>query len=100
MPEVYISQIDFGDGIIRTIKDPNASGGSEYYVEQDVILSSSNDTTVTFTDSKITEDSVVDVYTSFGTLPFRTMSINAGSCIVTFPQQESALNVTVRIYIR
>ena len=27
MPD-YISQIDFGDGVVRTIKDPNAGAGS------------------------------------------------------------------------
>lgn len=27
MPDNFISQIDFGDGVVRTIKDPNASGG-------------------------------------------------------------------------
>ena len=27
MPDTYISHIDFGDGVVRTIKDPNASGG-------------------------------------------------------------------------
>ena len=29
MPELYVSQIDFVDGVIRTIKDPNASGGND-----------------------------------------------------------------------
>lgn len=94
----YISQIDFGDGVVRTIKDPNAGG--QYYIEQTVTLSASSDTLVTFNDSNITSESTIDVYTTVSNLGYSDMSISTGVCTITYPKQDTASTVGVRIYIR
>ena len=72
--------------------------GTEY-MEQNVVLSASNPTTVTFTNESITTSSVIDVYTDNG-VNYETMSIEAGVCNVTFGRQPSASSPIVRIYIK
>jgi len=72
----------------------------DHYLDKNVTLSTSGSTTVTFTDSLITDDSSIDVLTDYGTLLYETMTITEGVCTVTFPQQASAISTTVRIIIQ
>ena len=63
-------------------------------------LSTSADTTYTFTSSLITTSSVIDVYTDiFGINPSNVVVTN-GQCVVTFPKQSTAQSMTCRIYVK
>ena len=63
-------------------------------------LSTSADTTYTFTSSFITTSSVIDVYTDiFGINP-SNVAVTNGQCVVTFPKQSTAQTMTCRIYIK
>ena len=70
------------------------------YMEQSVILSSSNDTTVVFSSSHIKADSYVDVITTIPDLCYDSVLTVAGSCTIVFAAQASSVEVTVRIYIK
>ena len=78
----------------------SGGGGSEKYLDTTITTSTSASVTATFTDSAITANSVIDVFTSQLGLNYSAMTISAGSCTVTFPAQASAASVTVRIYIK
>lgn len=70
------------------------------YMEQTKTVSTSADTTYTFTDTKILATSAIDVYTdTFGVTP-SNVAITSGQCVVTIPQQSSAFSLGVRIYIK
>lgn len=70
------------------------------YMEQTKTLSTSADTTYTFTNSAITADSLIDPYTSiFGVMPSNIVT-TGGTCTVTIPSYSSAVSLKVRIYIR
>lgn len=70
------------------------------YMEQTKTLSTSADTTYTFTNAAITADSVIQPYGSiFGIVP-SNITTSAGSCVVTIPKHDSAVSLKVRIYIR
>ena len=72
----------------------------EYYLDQTATLSTTDPTVYTFTDAKITADSVIDVYADiFGVYPSSVVA-SAGTCTVTFPKQDTAQSMTCRIYIR
>jgi hypothetical protein len=76
-----------------------AIDGSKY-MEQTKTLSTSADTTFTFTNSAITANSVIQPYASiFGIVP-SNITTSAGSCVVTIPKHDSAVSLKVRIYIR
>lgn len=85
------------DGTVRFIAD-YPSG--EKYLDQTIVTSTSTSVTATFTDSAITTDSVIDVYTSVYGLNHNNITVTSGQCVVTFPAQSSSQSVTVRIYIR
>ena len=64
------------------------------------VLSTTGDTTYTFTSSLLNAGSVIDVYTSiYGVNPTNIVITN-GQCVVTFPKQSSAELMTCRIYIK
>lgn len=74
------------------------------YMEQTQTVSTSTDTTYTFTNAAITANSVIDVYASeFGINPSNvsvTVLNNIGTCTVTIPKQSSAISLGIRIYIK
>lgn len=70
------------------------------YMEQTKTLSTSADTTYTFTNAEITADSVIQPFASiFGIVP-SNITTSAGSCVVTIPKHDTAASCKVRIYIR
>lgn len=70
------------------------------YMEQTKTLSTSADTTYTFTNAAITADSVIiPVGSIFGIVP-SDITTSAGSCVVTIPKHDTAVSLKVRIYIR
>ncbi len=71
-----------------------------FYLEQTVTLSTSATVAATFSNAKITANSLIDVAVSeWGTVP-DDVTVSAGSCVVTMPIAETAHSVTVRIYVR
>ena len=70
------------------------------YMEQTKTLSTSADTTFTFTNAAITADSVIQPFASiYGIVP-SDITTSAGSCVVTIPKHDTAVSLKVRIYIR
>mgnify|MGYP003290548763 CR=1 FL=1 len=53
-----------------------------------------------FTNSDITTDSCIEVYTNKWGLNYLTVSVNSGTCAVTFAQGTDSENITCRIYIK
>ena len=87
-------------GINVTSDDSGKISIGEHYVDVTNTLSTTADTTYTFTDSRITTDSAIDVYASiFGVNP-KSVSVASGSCTVVFPKYSSAASMTARIYIK
>jgi hypothetical protein len=70
------------------------------YLEQTVTLSTSADTTVTFSDASITTDSCIDIATSEWGLVPSDVTVTTGVCTVTLPKADSAHSVKCRIYVR
>lgn len=70
------------------------------YMQQSVTLSTSAETTATFTNSSITTSSAIEVFTTAESLTYKSMSISAGRCTVTFDSVDTATTITVRIYIK
>lgn len=68
-------------------------------LEQQATLSTSADTTVTFTNGLIKADSMIDVYTDvFGINP-SAMTATTGSATLTFPKVDTAQTITVRLVL-
>ena len=79
------------------------------YMEQTITLSTSASVTATFTNAAILSTSVIAVYAgrsggdvsgSKNAFPFESIYTTAGSCAVTFPKEDSAISLKVRIYIK
>lgn len=71
-----------------------------FYLEQTVTLSTSAETTATFTSAKITANSLIDLAISeWGLIPSNVV-VASGTCTVTLPKVDSAHSVVVRIYVR
>lgn len=79
------------------------------YMEQTITLSTSASVTATFTNAAILSTSVIEVFAgrsggdvsgSKNAFPFESIYTTAGSCAVTFPKEDSAISLKVRIYIR
>lgn len=69
------------------------------YMEQTKTVSTSADTTYTFTNAAITTSSRIEVYADkFGINP-SNIAVSSGSCVVTIPKQDSAISLGIRIYI-
>ena len=69
------------------------------YMEQTKTVSTSADTTYTFSNSAITASSAIKVFADrFGIAP-SNMTISSGQCVVTIPKQSSAFSLAIRIYI-
>lgn len=70
------------------------------YMEDTQTLSTSNDTTFTFTNNAITPDSLIETYTSiWGVVPKNVDVSQNGICTVTFASYNTATSLTCRIYI-
>lgn len=70
------------------------------YLEQNVTLSTSADTTVTFTNAAIATTSRIDCYTSeYGIIPTNVVA-TTGSCTVTFKKVSTASTITVGIEVK
>ena len=71
-------------------------------MEQSVTLSTSATTDVTFTNAILTANSVIDVGTSkWGVFPTNVdAETTVGTCVVTMPKVDTAVTVTVRIYVK
>lgn len=75
-------------------------GTVEPYLEQSVTLSTSQTTTVTFTDARILATSVIDIAISvWGIFP-EDVTVASGSCTVVMPKVSTAQTVTVGIFIK
>lgn len=73
---------------------------NEVYLEQSVTLSTSQTTTVTFTDARILATSVIDPAISvWGIFP-EDVTVASGSCTVVMPKVSTAQTVTVGIFIK
>lgn len=73
---------------------------TEPYLEQSVTLSTSQTTTVTFTDARILATSVIDPAISvWGIFP-EDVTVASGSCTVVMPKVSTAQTVTVGIFIK
>jgi len=73
---------------------------TDVYLDQTATTSTTDPTVYTFTNSRITANSVIDVYADiFGVSPSSVVA-STGTCTVTFPKQDSAQSMTCRIYIK
>ncbi len=70
------------------------------YMEQDVLLSTSDVTIATFTNAAITTDSDIEVSVSDWSCVPENVSVATGTCAVTLPKVDTAATVRVRVYIR
>lgn len=76
------------------------SGGSDVHIDQQVTLNTTGNTSVTFTDSRITSATAIDVYTDiFGVNPI-SVDVKSGSCVIIFPPYLDSTTITCRIYIK
>lgn len=72
----------------------------DVYFDTTATLSTSGTTTVTFTESEILATSVVDIAVSeWGIVPDNVV-VSAGSCVITMPQVETAVTVSIRLYVK
>jgi hypothetical protein len=81
------------------------AGGTTYeikgtkYMQQAKTVSTSADTTYTFSNAAITTASRIEVYADkFGINPSNIV-VTSGQCVVTIPKQSSSYSLTLRIYI-
>lgn len=70
------------------------------YMEQTKTLSTSANTTYTFSNAAITTDSDIEPRGSIWGLVPESVTVSNGSCTVVVPPQDSAVSCKVRIYIR
>lgn len=73
--------------------------GYKELVNNSVVLSTSADTTVTFTDASITADSTIEPFTSVYTIAPKNCVATNGSCTVTIPKQSTAQTIKVKIRV-
>ena len=70
------------------------------YMEQTVTLSTSGTTTATFTNAAITSDSVIEPYYSEYGFAAESIVTTNGQSVLTLPKVDTAISLTVRIYIK
>jgi hypothetical protein len=87
---------------VITINNVSYDVDGSAYMEQSVTLSTSATTDVTFTNAILTANSVIDVGTSkWGVFPTNVdAETTVGTCVVTMPKVDTAITVTVRIYVK
>lgn len=72
----------------------------DLHLDQSVTLSTSAETTVTFTNANIHTTSAISVWTTLFGLNATNMVTTEGQCVVTLPIYETAESITCRIYIK
>lgn len=88
------------DTVQEAIDELKTDIPSEVYFEDTVTLSTSATTTVTFTEEEILSTSLIDLAISvWGIIPDDVV-VSTGSCVITMPIVDTAVSVTVRIYVR
>lgn len=70
------------------------------WLESTQTLSTSSDTTYTFTDSDITASSMVEVWCEIDGFDYSSMTVVAGSVTVVYPKYTSAVSMKCRINIK
>ena len=70
------------------------------YMEQEVILSTTDTTEVMFSNDILTTSSVVDVAVNIWGIVPNSVLVTTGSCIIELPKVASSQTVLLRIYIR
>lgn len=73
--------------------------GYKEFVNNSVVLSTSADTTVTFSNAAITADSTIEPFTSVWGINPSNVVASAGSCTVTIPKQSTAQTIMVKIRV-
>lgn len=76
------------------------NGAPEYLENNSITLSTSQTTTVTFTNAAITTNSVIDYYCTQWDLVPDDITVSTGSCVITLPKVDTAVTVGVRIYLK
>lgn len=88
-----------------------ASDFIDTYLEQTVSTTANADTTVTFTNNAITNDSVIDVFAgrssgdvsgSQNAFPYKSIYVDGTNhtCTIVFPALDTSISMKVRIYIK
>ena len=85
---------------VTTVNSVDYAIDGSAYMEQSVTLSTSDVTTVTFTNAIIQTTSLIEYACSkWGIVPDDITASN-GSCVITIPKQSNAETVSIRIYVR
>ena len=88
------------DAIDEVVDDLAGKANTEPYFEQSVTLSTSQTTTVTFSNAAFTANSIVEPAISvWGIFP-DDVTVASGSCTVVMPKVSTAQTVTVGIFIK
>lgn len=102
---------DNGDSLFRFTKNSGQHGyydesytfhpfQESLYLTKSVTLSTSADTTTTFSNAAITTDSMIDVYTdTFGVNPTNVV-VATGTCTLTFAKVDTAQTISARIEVK
>lgn len=104
-PYVYLDDVVHTSATSGLLKNDGTVDTTQYaavtpYIEQSVTLSTSQTTTVTFTDARILATSVIDPAISvWGIFP-EDVTVASGSCTVVMPKVSTAQTVTVGIFIK
>lgn len=69
------------------------------YMQGTLTLSTSAQTSITFSHSDITTDSIIEPFTSDWTIQPSNITTSNGSCTLTFDKVSTSKSITVRIYI-
>lgn len=83
-----------------TVNNVNYDVDGSAYMEQEVILSTSGTTTVTFTNSIIADGKMLTFASSIWDLVPDAMVTTTGVCTVTLPKWTSAETIGCRLYVR
>lgn len=83
-----------------TVNNVNYDVDGSAYMEQEVILSTSGTTTVTFTNAIIADGKTLILETSLWDLVPDDMVTTAGVCTITLPKWSSAVTIGVRLRVR
>ena len=90
----------YSNGNVNVAGQILRNGAPEYLENNSVTLSTSQTTTVTFTNAAITANSMIGyACTQWGIFP-DDITATTGSCTVTMPQVDTAVTVGVRIILR
>lgn len=85
---------------VITIDNVDTEIDGSAYMEQQVTLSTSAATTVTFTNAAITDGAMLTLATSLWDLVPDAITLASGSCVITLPKWATAETIGVRLYVR